>query len=189
MNDFSTYLTNIGNTLGNVLKNTSTYTRQPLPQDIVSAYNTSGQNVSTLRSGAQATAPTPELSSALQDAYSNNPSIPAGHLEALTMQESSMGYNKSGYNASNGKFGYVFGLSAPAFKDVGASPKDANTLTGAANVAAKYYAKYYKSTNDPATQYKQYYNRNPAAPFNPAQYNSQVSFYAPLSPQKGIANK
>ena len=175
--------------LGIFGSNKINYTAPPDPSRIMSASNTNGKIVNNLQSGAQATQPTPEISSALKSAYDNNPTVPAGHLEALTMKESSMGYDKSNYNPANGKFGYVFGLSAPAFKDTKTTPQQADTLEGAANIAAKYYAKYYKPSNDPATQYKQYYNRVPTAPLDSTKYNSLVNLYAQSSPQKTVASQ
>ena len=129
---------------------------------------------------------------AFKGAYKSNPDVAPGSLEALAMQESSMGTNKSQYNPNNGKYGYLFGLTPGAFTDTGFKPSDANTMEGAANVAAKYYSmrsKLHGATGDVIKTYttpSDIYNRytvtsaHPKTAFDEDKYNTMVDYYKNL---------
>lgn len=171
------------------------------PSQVASINNNNGQITHTLKSGQQAIMPPADYSSAFQSVYEKNPDLPKGHLESLAMQESSMGTNKANLNLANGKFGYVFGLTPGAFADTKTQPKNANTLAGAANVAAKYYqmrsqihdetGKATESLTKPSDIYNRYTvpSAHPDTQFNPAKYDSLAGHYAQLYDNSPIANK
>ena len=143
-----------------------------------------------LKEGVDVIQPGPRMSAAFQSAYKQNPDFPRGHLESLAMQESSMNNRDTNYNPINGRFGYVFGLTSGAFTDTKTSPQDANTLEGAANVAAKYYSMRSKlhdasgNVVQTLTKPSDIYNRytvpsaHPDKTFNPQKYDAMVDYYA-----------
>ena len=167
---------------------------------------TSSQSIQSqpypIKEGVDVIKPGPRMSAALQSAYKQNPDVSPGHLESLAMYESKMNNDNSQYNPINGRFGYVFGLTTGAFADTKSKPQDANTLDGAANIAAKYYSMRSKihdasgNVIQTLTKPSDIYNRytvptaHPATTFNPQKYDGMVNYFAqPATTSPQITSK
>lgn len=143
------------------------------------------QAAPALRPGVDVLPPSPQMSAALQSAYAQNPTMPKGMLEAIAMQESSMGTNRANYNPSIGKYAWMFGMTPVAQKELATRGirTDLDSPGGAARAAAAYLSLSQGKYGDNASWYKQGYNGSTSMPFNPGKFSSMIDYYAKGSQQ------
>ena len=132
-----------------------------------------------LKRGVDVLDPSPTMQSAIQSAYKQNPTMPKGMLEAIAMQESSMGTNRANYNPSIGKSAWMFGMTPIAQQELARRgiKTDLNSPGGAARAAAAYLSLSNGKYPDHATWYKQGYNGSSTTPFNAGRFSNMVGYY------------
>lgn len=136
---------------------------------------------------------------ALATAYQTHPNIPPGTLEAILMQESSMGTNPNGYNKNNGESSWLAGLTPAAAQDLTQKniAHNFNTQSGAIQGMANYLATRQSGVDDkgkpfnitdPSQLYFQRYktaspNALPTSPQAQKNFKAYVSYYANANKQ------
>lgn len=97
MPPFKTILSKIGGAVTNALSSSATYQAPP--------------PVAQVPTQAGVVTPDPYIQKGLQSAYSLYPEVPKGLIEAVMMQESSMGKNLKNKKADAGQYGYLGGIT------------------------------------------------------------------------------
>lgn len=130
----------------------------------------------------------------IADVYKKYPKLPKGYMEALLMQESSMGTNPTNYNSQIGESAWLGGLTSVARQDLARKgiQSDFNTQAGAIQAAGDYSAMRQSGVDDKGTpfEYKDplelYENRYktrskrslPLRPSARQQFIDSVAFYS-----------
>lgn len=136
----------------------------------------------------------PAWQSYINDAYKAHPNLPRGLLEAVLMNESSMGTISSQYDKRNGESGWIAGMTDPARQHLNMHniPNNLDTQQGAINGMADYLSTRQSGTmegsgkpfliTDPTKLYFDRYKTdakmaNKTTPADVQKFKSYVQYY------------